>query len=100
MWSGGSNRRPPNARARRGNGRNFTRSATRPGYYPVATQAAPVKPRTRWPALRKLRQRVRALWRWVVVRAVRGWLGSRQPRSGSPAEAVGEVKQFPHSRWP
>lgn len=41
---------------------------------------------------------MRALWRWGVVRTVREWLGGRS-RTETGGE-LGEIKQFPQSRWP
>ncbi|HLN65564.1 MAG TPA: hypothetical protein VK464_28905 [Symbiobacteriaceae bacterium] len=58
-------------------------------------QTRPSGARLAW---RKLRQRFRALWRWVIVRSVRGWFGGRGARPEVGAE-LGEVKQFPPSRW-
>lgn len=99
MWSKGSRRRPPNLP------RGVGRQARPPGggmkgYSQGAPVAAPEKPRPGWPVLRRLRQRLRALWRWMIVRTVRGWFGGRSARVESSAPG-GEVKQFPSSsRWP
>jgi hypothetical protein len=100
MWSGGSNRRPPNPP--RGAGRYSRAVGTARRRHPQVPAGAVRTARAGWPVWRRLRQRVRALWRWVIVRAVRGWTGrwnSRHVRL-DPAAQPCEVKQFPRSsRW-
>lgn len=95
MWSRGSKRRPPTPP--RGQGRYWGQRVGKQGQYPGGAQAAPGTPRTGSPAWRRLRQRIRALWRWVIVRTVRGWLGGR-PRAEESTE-LAQVKQFPQGRW-
>lgn len=100
MWSKGSRRRPPNPP--RVSGRQARPSGSgMKAYAQGAATVAPEKPRPGWPVLRRLRQRLRALWRWMIVRTVRSWFGGRSARAESSAPG-GEVKQFPtsSSRWP
>ncbi|HEY3364018.1 MAG TPA: hypothetical protein VGK74_03045 [Symbiobacteriaceae bacterium] len=50
---------------------------------------------------RKLRQQVRATWRWFIVRTVRHWFNRADNRVPDPAlsATLGDVRQFPGSRW-
>lgn len=103
MWSGGSGGRPPYPPkgARRYTGAyNMGRYGQPRPQVRTAQQAAVVrKPR---PSLwRKVRQQVRALWRWMVVRTVRGWatrLGKRPPTGQNGGQSC-DVRQFPTSKW-
>jgi len=95
MWSRGSKRRRPTPP--RGPGRYWSQRKAGPGHHPAGAQAAEAKPGTGSPAWRRLRQRIRALWRWVIVRTVRGWLGGRS-RTTEVTTDLAEVKQFPLSR--
>jgi hypothetical protein len=94
MWSGGNRRRPPTPP--RGAGR-YT-SQTRIGARPAGVRVARGRSAGGQSVWRRLRQRIRALWRWGVVRTVRHWFGSATVRSEFGGDA-GEVKQFPQSRW-
>lgn len=95
MWSGGSRRRPPNPP--RGSARTRKQGAAKPGAFPARGRAVQAKPTAGMTAWRRMRQRLRAIWRWVVVRTVRSWF-SGKPRPELGAE-LGEVKQFPQGRW-
>lgn len=97
MWSRGSKRRPPIPP--RGPGRYWGQRVVRPGQHPAGAQAGQAGQRAANPAWRRLRQRIRAVWRWVIVRTVRGWLGGRSRPVEVQAE-LAEVRQFPQSRWP
>jgi hypothetical protein len=97
MASGGSGKRPPRTPIRP-NGHNLRGAEHRP-----RPGKAPSKPPKATGASaggifwRRLRQRVRSLWRWMVVRNVRTLVnrltgnaeGIRQTNSG------GDVRQFP-----
>lgn len=102
MWSGGSGGRPPYPPkgVRRYTGAyNMGRNRKPP--LPVRTAQAPVVRKPRPSVWRKVRQQLRALWRWMVVRTVRSWatrLGKRPPARGEAGQPC-DVRQFPSSKW-
>lgn len=97
IWSGGPKGRPPHASrwiARQAGGYNIGRKQP-----PIARGTQPVAgpKREGSPQWRRLRQRVRALWRWGIIRAVRavtGRFGARLLGEELPT-TPGEVRRFP-----
>jgi hypothetical protein len=101
MRSGGSNQRPPNPP--RGPGGYWTPGVGRMRQPQPRKRSVNAAAKAGWPLWRRLRQRIRATWRWVIIRTVRGltarW-GSREDRPDAGAQSC-EVKPFPQSsRWP
>ena len=99
MWTRGSGRRPPKP-PRGPGGRpaipriDLGRPATR------VQQVSVAETRAASPLWRKWRRRIKAVWRWMVVRTIRGWMGrfaGRPERPESPAQQ-GAIRQFPNGR--
>lgn len=99
MWSRGSGRRPP--RPPRGSGGRPGVPRIDPRRLQARVVQAPAAEDGRVaPVWRRLRRHVKALWRWVVVRTLRGWahrLWGRAERPEPPTQP-GAVRQFPHGR--
>jgi len=85
MRSGGSNRRPPFP--------NRLAGGLRAGDRVRRDRKAAAG----WSPWRRLRQRIRSLWRWTILRQARTWLPDWLPGGGRPLGG-GEVRHFPTSR--
>ena len=97
MWSRGTRRSPrPPRKFRRSTGASGLkqRHSVREAAVPAARPSA-----NGW---RRLRHRLRVLWRWVVVRTLRHWamhlVGKPDPSDDGSSASWGEVRQFPHGR--
>lgn len=97
MASGGSGKRPPRSPYRpQGHNRRGSDQRPHPGHAPAkrhksaGAQAGDIF----W---RRLRQRIRALWRWMVIRTLRSltnrWKGKVE--GIDQASTGGDVRQFP-----
>lgn len=94
MWSGGSGRRPPLPPRRRAGAHYGVADIRKRGPHQRVSHAPRVSGRLTGSIWRKVRQRLRALWRWVVIRTVRSWFGNRGDRLEVPGQE-GDVRQFP-----
>lgn len=99
IWSGGPKGKPPHPprwSTRQAGGHHIGR---KPPVVRGAQPAATPK-RAGSPQWRRLRQHFRALWRWVVIRAVRavaGRFGARLMGEELPT-TPGEVRRFPNGQ--
>lgn len=99
MWSRGTRRppRPPHkSRRSKGSPAANQRQITRESSGAAAVQHAPS---STW---RRLRHRLRVLWRWVVVRNLRHMAmhlaGRPDLEDYGPNPSMGDVRQFPNGR--
>jgi hypothetical protein len=95
MWSRSSKRRPP----RPPKGTGWTGGASQKGRQVKKTPTrGPIARvhlgKTGVSLWRKMRQRVRALWRWMVIRTVRTWSTQLFGRSETGG-GDGDIRRFP-----
>lgn len=97
MWSRGT-RRPPRPPKR------FRRSKSSPAQKQRhwVREASSPAPRSSASVWRRLRHRLRVLWRWVVVRNWRHLAmqlaGKPEPVEYGSSASLGDVRQFPNGR--